>query len=115
MNIGTRINDAMQLYNFDKKDGAITGPKLKFPKAVYDRIKTFRVGEAAENDWTPYGVTNLILGQIDKREYYLNPAVSRDVELEPSEEFKKWLKEHHTFGPVLIMLALVYGNYELED
>lgn len=37
MNIGTRINDAMQLYNFDKKDGAITGPKLKFPKAIGQR------------------------------------------------------------------------------
>lgn len=109
------MNDLKQVYNFEKKDGKVVGPKIKFPQVVYDRVKTFHVGEAAENGWTPYGIMQVILGDVDEKDYWVNPAVSEDVDLKPSEEFKQWMDEHHTFGPALIMLALVYGNYELED
>ena len=110
------MSDFNQVYNFEKKDDEVVGPKIKFPKAVYDRVQAFNTIEAFYNGWTHYGIMQLILGKLKKEECWLHPAINEaGVSLKPSEEFKQWLDEHHTLGPVLIMLALVYGNYELED
>lgn len=89
------VDDFKQVHNFEVKGGEVVGPKIKFPKAVYDRIQAFGTRESFYNSWTYYGIMQLILGRLK------------------SEEFKQWFDEHHTLGPVLIMLALVYGNYEL--
>lgn len=108
------MDDFKQVYNFEKKDGKVVGPKIKFPQAVYDRVEAFNTEEAFENGWTYYGIMQLILGKLKKEECWFHPAIHEEsVSLKPSEEFKQWFDEHHTLGPVLIMLALVYGNYEL--
>lgn len=110
------MNDFKQVYSFEEKGGEVVGPKIKFPKAVYDRVEACNTEEAFENGWTYYGIMQLILGKLKKEDCWLYPAINEaGVSLKPSEEFNQWWDEHPTLGPVLIMLALVYGNYELED
>lgn len=49
-----------------------------------------------------------------REDYWLNP-VAEEASLKPPKEFAQWLEEHYAFGPTLIMLAVIYNNYELED
>lgn len=60
------MNDFKQVYNFEKKDDEVVGPKIKFPKAVYDRVQAFNTIEAFYNGWTHYGIMQLILGKLKK-------------------------------------------------
>jgi hypothetical protein len=107
------MNDFKQVYSFEVKGDEVVGPKIKFP--VYDRVQAFNTTEAFYNGWTYYGIMQLILGKLKKEECWFHPAIHEErVSLKPSEEFERWLDEHHTLGPVLIMLALAYGDYELE-
>lgn len=103
-----------QIYEVRVEDGKPVLPKQKFPKAVYDRIKMFGGEEAVATGWTLYGSLKLILGECSRDDYLMN-AIGNESMFEPSNEFKDWLDKHYHYGPVLIMLALIYGNYELEE
>lgn len=108
------VADIEQIYG----DGQKPEKKTKFPKAVFDRVKAFNTEEAFENGWTYYGILKLIMGEIDEEEYWRNPTSTcgiENVQLKPSKEFEQWMNKHFLFGPVLIMLAVIYNNYELED
>ncbi len=104
-----------QVYGFSVvKDGKVVPPKITFPKAVYDRVEMFGGENAGMAGWTIYGSLKLIMGECSRKDYEMN-AIGDESMFEPSKEFKKWLDENYHFGPVMIMVALIYGNYELED
>lgn len=103
-----------QIYEVRVENGKPVLPKQKFPKAVYDHIKMFGGEEAAAAGWTIFGSLKLILGECSREDYEMN-AIGDESKLKPSKEFKDWMDKHYRYGPVLIMLALIYGNYELED
>ena len=104
-----------QIYGFHvDKDGIVVPPKITFPKAVYDRIEMFGGEDAGMAGWTIYGSLKLIMGECSREDYEMN-AIGDESMYEPSKEFKEWLYKHYHFGPVLIMVALIYGNYELEE
>lgn len=103
-----------QIYEVRVEDGKPVLPKQKFPKEVYDRIKMFGGEEAAAAGWTIFGSLKLILGECSREDYEMN-VIGDESKLKPSKEFKDWMDKHYRYGPVLIMLALIYGNYELED
>ena len=103
-----------QIYDVRVENNKAMLPKQKFPKAVYDRIKMFGGEEAADAGWTIFGSLKLILGDCERKDYEMNP-IGDESKFEPSKEFKNWMDKHYHYGPVLIMLALVYGNYELGD
>lgn len=108
------VADIKQIYG----DGQKPDKKIKLPKAVFDRVEAFNTEEAFENGWTYYGILKLIMGEIDEKEYWRNPTSTKglkNVQLKPSKEFEQWVNKHLLFGPVLIMLAVIYNNYELED
>lgn len=110
------VDDFKQVHNFEEKDGEIIGPKIKFPKVAYNRIKAFDRLEAYHRGWTEYEIMQLILGKLKKEVYWLHPASREEgISLKPSKKFEQWLDKHKSLGHVLIMLALVYGNYELEE
>lgn len=112
----TVVSDFKQLYNFETKDGSVIGPKIKLPKVVYDRIEAFNSEDAIENGWTVYGILQLVLGNASVRDYrWYQASVGTDGKFRPSDEFDEWLERHYAFGRVLIMLAIIYNNYELED
>ncbi len=69
------MNDFKQVYSFEVKGGEVVGPKIKFPKVVYDRVEAFNTEEAFENGWTYYGIMQLILGKLKKEECWFHPAI----------------------------------------
>lgn len=104
-----------QIYGFSvDKDGKVVPPKITFPKAVYDRIKMFGGEDSGMAGWTIYGSLKLIMGECSRKDYEMN-AIGDESMFEPSKEFKEWLDRNYHFGPVLIMCALIFGNYELEE
>lgn len=74
----------------------------------------FEIKHMSEICWTIFGSLKLILGDCERKDYEMNP-IGDESKFEPSKEFKNWMDKHYHYGPVLIMLALVYGNYELGD
>lgn len=110
------IDDFKQLYNFETKDGSVIGPKIKLPKIVYDRIEAFNSEDAINNGWTVYGILQLVMGNASQRDYrWYQMSVGTDEKFRPSAEFDEWLDQHYAFGRALIMVAIIYNNYELED
>lgn len=104
-----------EIYNFSvDKDGKVVPSKITFPKAVYDRIEMFGGENAGMAGWTIYGSLKLIMGECQREDYEMN-AIGDDSMFELSKEFKEWLDRNYRFGPVLIMCALIFGNYELEE
>lgn len=103
------ISDAIQIQNAPEKP-------IKLPKVVYDRVKAFNTEEATDAGWTDYGIIDLIMGNIDPWVYWRNPVSDEQiVPVEPPEEFYQWLRVHKYYGPDLIMLAVIYDNYKLEE
>lgn len=97
------------------EDGKHVVPQtIKFPKCVYERIKAFDDPQAVLNGWAPYGILMVIMGYCDEYDYGLNPFGDEKM-FRPSKEFEQWRKLHRTWGPMLIMRAIVYSNYELEE
>lgn len=105
--------DLKQIYG----GGQVPSKTIKLPKVVYDRLKTFDTDEAVGiHGWTHYGIIKLILGEISEEDYWINPAINdEDAPINPPKEFYQWLDQHSELGPLLIMLAVTYGNYELEE
>lgn len=111
--LDNNINDFKYVYDFQIEGEQIVPPKIKFDKCVYERLEAFNTEEAADLEWTIYGVFRLIMGECDKEDYDANPLGDESM-FEPSEEFKHWLDMHYMWGPLMIMQALLYGNYELK-
>lgn len=116
--ITNSVNDIRDIYGFKIKDDQVVLPKIKFDKCVYERLEAFNsdevVEEATNLGWTIYGVFQLVMGECDREDYDANPI--GDVSMfEPSKEFKHWLDMHYMWGPLMIMQALIYGNYELKE
>lgn len=88
--------------------------KIKLPKVVFDRVQEFNIEENFDAGLTDYDIVNCILGNIDEGVYWEYLA-NKDVSLVPPTEFYQWLDEHRAYGATLIMLAVIYNNYELED
>lgn len=106
------VEDFPIVYGFDVKDGKIVPPKIKFDKCVYERLEAFKNEDAADAGWSLYGVFKLIMGECDKEDYDMNPFGNAEM-FEPSKDFEHWLDMHSEWGPILIMQALLYGDYEL--
>ena len=111
--LDNNINDFKYVYDFQIEGEKIVPPKIKFDKCVYDRVEAFNTEEAADLGWTIYRVFRLIMGELDKEDYDANPLGNESM-FEPSDEFKHWLDMHYMWGPLMIMQALLYGNYELK-
>ena len=88
--------------------------KIKLPKVAFDRVEEFNIEENFEAGLTDYDIVNCILGNADE-EIYWECLESKYVSLVPPPEFYQWLDEHRAYGATLIMLAVIYDNYELED
>lgn len=116
--ITNSVNDIRDIYGFEIKDDQVVLPKIKFDKCVYERLEAFNSDEVAEEaadlGWTIYGVFQLVMGEYDREDYDANPIGDASM-FEPSKEFKHWLDMHYMWGPLMIMQALIYGNYELKE
>ncbi|MGK4106032.1 hypothetical protein AB0X64_01935 [Limosilactobacillus vaginalis] len=116
--ITNSVNDIRDIYGFEIKDDQVVLPKIKFDKCVYERLEAFNSDEVAEEaadlGWTIYGVFQLVMGECDREDYDANPIGDASM-FEPSKEFKHWLDMHYMWGPLMIMQALIYGNYELKE
>lgn len=104
------VADIKQIYG----DGQKLEKKIKLPKAVFDRVEEFNIEENFDAGLTDYDIVNCILGNIDEGVYWEYLA-NKDVSPVPPTEFYQWLDEHWAYGATLIMLAVIYNNYELED
>ena len=107
------VNDFKLVYGFKIEKDKIVPPLIKFDKCVYERLEAFKSEEAADLGWTMYGVFQLIMGECDKGDYDANPIGEEEM-FEPSKEFKHWLDMHYMWGPLMIMQAVLYDNYELK-
>ncbi len=104
------VADIKQIYG----DGQKLEKKIKLPKVVFDRVEEFNIEENFDAGLTDYDIVNCILGNVDEGVYWEHLA-GKDVSLVPPTEFYQWLDEHRAYGATLIMLAVIYNNYELED
>lgn len=111
--INNSLNDIHFVYGFEIKDGKIDPPKIEFDECVYDRLTAFDTQEAIDAQWTQYGIFQLIMGECNREDYALNP-IGDETMFEPSKEFRHWLDMHYMWGPLMIMQAVLYGNYELK-
>lgn len=112
--IENNVNDFKIVYGFKIEKDKIVPPLIEFDKCVYERLEAFNSEEAADLGWTMYGVFQLIMGECDKGDYDANPIGKKEM-FEPSKEFKHWLDMHYMWGPLMIMQAVLYGNYKLKE
>lgn len=100
------------IYGWSVKDGKCVPPKIIFPKPVADRIEYF--SEEIENGLTFQGALEYIFARDEEK-------CKEDCEqfmdwLPVSDGFKKWRDDYfsYNFKEEQVMLALIYGNYQVE-
>lgn len=104
---------AKSIYGWSVKDGKCVPPKIIFPKPVAERIEYF--AEEMENGLTFQGALEYIFAGNEKK---CKEECEQFMDWLPvSEEFEKWRDDYfsYNFKEAQVMLALIYGNYQVEE
>ncbi|KOE73496.1 hypothetical protein AB662_02290 [Lactiplantibacillus plantarum] len=104
---------AKSIYGWSVKDGKCVPPKITFPKPVVERIEYF--SEEIENGLTFQGALEFIFAGDEKR---CKEECEQFMDWLPvSDGFREWLDGDflYSFKEEQIMLALIYGNYQVEE
>ncbi len=101
------------IYGWSVKDGKCVPPKITFPKPVVERIEYF--SKYIENGLTFQGALEFIFAGDEKK---CKEECEKFMDWLPvSDGFREWLDGDflYSFKEEQIMLALIYGNYQVED
>ena len=104
---------AKSIYGWSVNDGKCVPPKITFPKPVVERIEYF--SKEIENGLTFQGALEFIFARDEKR---CKEECEQFMDWLPvSDRFREWLDGDFLYSlkEEQIMLALIYGNYQVED
>lgn len=104
---------AKSIYGWSVKDGKCVSPKIIFPKPVVERIEYF--AEEMENGLTFQGALEFIFAGDEKK---CKEECEQFMDWLPvSDSFREWRDDDflYSFKEAQVMLALIYGNYQVEE
>ena len=104
---------AKSIYGWSVKDGKCVPPKIIFSKPVVERIEYF--AEEMGNGLTFQGALEFIFAEDEKR---CKEECEQFMDWLPvSDGFREWKDDYfsYNFKEAQVMLALIYGNYQVEE